>query len=98
MEDFRAVVEEIERRLGTEAARNMHCHFTKIEFTQRGERRHHVLEETEYGPDFEKLAEVIAEFKLRPVIICETPLLDVDARKMREILGRIETVNDLSQP
>ena len=98
VEDFRAVVEEIERRLGTEAARNMHCHFTKIEFTQRGERRHHVLEETEYGPDFEKLAEVIAEFKLRPVIICETPLLDVDARKMREILGRLETVNDLSQP
>src|SRR3972149_835510 len=36
--DFRGVVEEVERRLGTETARNVHCHFTTIEFTERGER------------------------------------------------------------
>jgi len=89
-EDFRAVVEDVERRLGTEAARNMHCHFTKIEFTHRGERRHHVLDEADYGPDFRFLAEVIAEFKLRPVVICETPLLDLDAVKMRDMLEDIE--------
>ena len=83
--DFRAVVEEAEKRLGTEAARDMHCHFSKIEFTLRGERRHHVLDEKAYGPDFGLLAEVIVDFKLRPVVICETPLLDVDARKMREM-------------
>jgi endonuclease IV len=35
------------------------------------------------------LAEVIAEFKLRPVIICETPVLDVDAVKMRDTLQKI---------
>lgn len=88
-QDFRAVVGEVERRLGTEAARNMHCHFTKIEFTHRGERCHHVLDEASFGPDFRLLAEVIEEFKMRPVIICETPLLDVDAVKMRRILGEI---------
>jgi deoxyribonuclease-4 len=82
--DFRAVVEEVERRLGTEAARTMHCHFSKIEYTDKGERRHHVLDEPRYGPDFEMLVKVIAEFKLRSVIICETPLLDVDAVKMRD--------------
>jgi deoxyribonuclease-4 len=85
-EDFRAVVEEVEKRLGTEAAKNMHCHFTKIEFTDRGERRHHTLDETKYGPDFRAFAEVIAEFGLHPVTICETPLLDIDAMKMRDIL------------
>jgi deoxyribonuclease-4 len=82
--DFRAVVEEVERRLGTEAARTMHCHFSKIEYTDKGERRHHVLDEPRYGPDFEMLVKVIAEFKMRSVIICETPLLDVDAVKMRD--------------
>jgi deoxyribonuclease-4 len=87
--DFRAVVEEVERRLGAEAARNMHCHFSKIEYTDKGERRHHVLDEARYGPDFEMLAEVIAEFNMRPVMICETPLLDVDAVKMRDICGKI---------
>jgi deoxyribonuclease-4 len=89
VEDFRAVVEEVERRLGTEAARNMHCHFSKIEYTDKGERRHHVLDEARYGPDFQMLAEVIAEFNMRPVMICETPLLDVDAVKMRDALREV---------
>ncbi|MEM3000364.1 MAG: TIM barrel protein [Candidatus Bathyarchaeia archaeon] len=88
-DDFRSVVEEIEKRLGTEAARNMHCHFSRIEYTAKGEKRHHVLDEKRYGPEFEMLAEVIAEFKMRPVIICETPLLDVDAMKMRAIFQNV---------
>lgn len=88
-DDFRAVVEEVERRLGAEAARNMHCHFSRIEYTAKGERRHHVLDEERYGPEFEMLAEVIADFKMQPVVICETPLLDVDARKMRAILQSV---------
>jgi deoxyribonuclease IV len=84
-EDFRGVIEEVERRLGTQITRNMHCHFSKIEFTDKGEKRHHVLAETRYGPDFQMLAKVLLEFKIRPVLICETPNLDVDALKMRDI-------------
>jgi deoxyribonuclease-4 len=85
-DDFRKVVETIEKRLGTEVARDMHCHFTKIEFTDKGERRHHTLEERRYGPDFAALAKIITEFKLRPVIISESPLLDIDAIRMRDTL------------
>jgi len=88
IEDFRKVVEKIENRLGTEAVKDMHCHFTKVEFTEKGEKRHHTLDEAEYGPDFTLLAKVIVEFKLRPVIISESPVLDVDAVKMRDILQR----------
>lgn len=89
--DFRAVAEKVERRLGTEALRSMHCHFSKIEFTHKGERRHHVLEEGNYGPEFQPLAEIIREFKMHPVIICETPFLDADAVRMRRIFD--QTVN-----
>jgi len=88
VEDFRKVVEEIERRLGTDAVKNMHCHFTKVEFTDKGERRHRTMDEEGYGPDFTLLAKVIAEFRLRPVIISESPVPDVDAIKMREILQK----------
>lgn len=85
-DDFRDVIVEIENRLGASAVKNMHCHFTKIEFTDKGEKRHHVLDEKDYGPDFELLASIIAEFKLNPVIISESPILDIDAIKMRDIL------------
>jgi len=85
---FRKVVEEIENRLGAEAVRDMHCHFTKVEFTDKGEKRHHIIDETDFGPDFTMLAKVIAEFKLKPVIISESPILDMDAIKMRDILKK----------
>jgi deoxyribonuclease-4 len=88
VDDFRQVVEEIEKRLGTEAAKGMHCHFAKIEFTDRGERRHHTMDEKDRGPDFAMLAKIIAEYKLKPVIISESPFLDVDAMKMRDIVQK----------
>jgi deoxyribonuclease-4 len=88
IDDFRKVTEEIEKRLGKEAIKNMHCHFTKVEFTDKGEKCHHVMDEAAYGPDFAILAKVIAEYKLNPVIISESPILDLDAIKMREILQK----------
>ena len=86
VDDFRAVAEKVEAKLGTEALRSMHCHFSKIEFSNQGEKRHHTLDEEHYGPEFRMLAEVIADFGLHPTIICETPILDVDARRMRDTL------------
>lgn len=88
-EDFRTVVEKIEEKLGTEALRNMHCHFSAIEFNNQGERQHHTLDEKRYGPDFRLLAEVIADFGMHPTMICESPILDVDARKMQATLKEI---------
>jgi deoxyribonuclease-4 len=96
VEDFREIVETVERRLGTEVARNMHCHFSKIEYTDRGERRHHVLEEPRFGPDFKMLAEVVADFRMRPVIIAETPIQDVDAIRMRNTLRETMDKNALA--
>lgn len=88
VDDFRKVIVEIENRLGTEAVKDMHCHFAKIEFTDKGEKRHHTMDEADYGPDFTMLAKVIAEFKLKPVIISESPILDADAIKMRDIVQK----------
>ena len=88
VDDFRKIVGIIENRLGTEAVKNMHCHFTKVEFTEKGEKCHHVLEEAAYGPDFSMLAKVIVEFDLKPVIISESPMLDLDAIKMRDMLKK----------
>ncbi len=94
VDDFREVVEKVEATLGADAAKNMHCHFTKIEFTRHGEKRHHTMEETSYGPDFELLAKIISEFRLKPVIISESPILDIDAARMRDILQKEWSTNN----
>ena len=89
VEDFRAIAEKVEEKLGTQALRSMHCHFSKIEFSSQGEKRHHTLDEEKYGPEFRMLAEVIVDFGLHPTVICETPILDVDARKMQATLKEV---------
>lgn len=86
--DFIRVIDQIEKRLGRDLAKNLHCHFSRMEFSARGEVRHHTLSETRYGPDFRVLAQVIVELGLKPVLICESPLIDVDAQKMRDILKK----------
>jgi deoxyribonuclease-4 len=97
IDDVRKAMDEIEKRLGSAALKNLHCHFSHIEFTEKGERRHHNLERVEYGPNFNFLATLIAERSLNPVIACETPNLDADALKLREIvLKQIRTWRNLS--
>jgi len=86
IDDMRRVMDEIEKRLGTEALKNLHCHFSRIEFTDKGERRHHNLDSVEYGPEFRFLARLVAERGLKPVITCETPNLDLDAQKLRDMV------------
>jgi len=85
--DFAKVFEQIEKRLGKDTAENLHCHFSRMEFSIHGEKRHHALDETRYGPDFKILAQVVVESGLKPVFICESPLIDIDAQKMRDILN-----------
>jgi len=86
VDDYRRIVEQIEERLGVEALRNLHCHFSKIEYSDTGERRHHTLDEPRYGPDFRLLAKIIIEFKMNPILISESPVQDLDAIKMRDML------------
>jgi len=86
LDDFRKALDTIEKRLGTDAMKNLHCHYTLVEFTGKGEKRHHIMDEVECGPPFEPLATLIAELGLTPVIISESPVLDVDAQKMRDIM------------
>jgi len=86
LDDFRKALDTIEKQLGTNALKNLHCHYTLVEFTAKGEKRHHIMDEVEYGPPFEPLASLIAELGLTPVIISESPILDVDSQKMREIV------------
>ena len=91
VEDMRRIAEKIEMELGTQALRGMHCHFSKIEFSAVGEKRHHNLDAESFGPDFSMLAEIILDFGMHPTVICETPLLDIDARKMQDSLREAQT-------
>jgi deoxyribonuclease-4 len=64
-------------------AKRPHCHFSGIEFTEKGERRHLPISSKE--PDFSILCKAIKKTGCDPTIICESPFLERDALLMREI-------------
>lgn len=70
--DFERLLLKIARRLGEEAVRLLHIHFSPIEFGRQGELRHRSLLDKGFGPDFELLAPLLVEYKLTPTIICES--------------------------
>jgi len=79
---YREILERIESRIGPH---HLHCHFTGIEYTDAGERKHHSLSEG-YGPPIEPLIEVLVDGGWDATIISETPMKDTDARKIKGII------------
>ena len=71
-DDYRRVFDKIALGCGDEVAKNLHCHFSKIQYTDAGEKKHLTFADNEYGPDFEPLVEAIAREGLTPTIICES--------------------------
>ena len=71
-DDYMRVFDKIDHILGSEVASNLHCHFSKIEWTGSGEKRHLTFEDDVYGPNFEPLIETIYKNNLSPTIICES--------------------------
>ena len=69
--DFEAVLDQAEQVLGIDRARDMHIHFSTIEFTAAGEKMHRTFSETKYGPRFELLGPLLRERKYRGTVICE---------------------------
>ncbi|MBE6538223.1 MAG: endonuclease IV [Ruminococcaceae bacterium] len=69
---YMRVFDRIGEELGDDVARNLHCHFSKIEYTSAGEKKHLTFSDDVFGPDFEGLAEAIVKYDLAPRIICES--------------------------
>lgn len=69
---FTAILDEVESRLGYDRMKVFHSHFSKIEYTDGGEKRHLTFEDQVFGPDFSPLAELIAKKNLSPVFVCES--------------------------
>jgi len=77
--------------LSGDIAQNIHCHFSKMEFSRTGEVRHHDLSDKGYYPQFELVARSMLEHGIvKPTFIAETSALDKDAIFMRDEFYRIK--------
>lgn len=70
--DYARMLDEIENALGHDRLCRMHIHFSKIEYTAGGEKRHLTFADEVYGPQFEPLMEELAKRAMSPSVICES--------------------------
>ena len=52
--------------------KHFHIHFSKIQYSDKGEVRHLTFEDDKYGPEFPPLAAALKKRNLEPVVICES--------------------------
>jgi deoxyribonuclease-4 len=84
--EFRATLEEIEKGLGKNGLENMHIHMSGINYGDKGEKNHLVLKESDFK--YEELMQAFKEFKLKGVVVCESPNIEEDALLMQKVYGR----------
>ncbi len=88
-DDYKRIFDKISTELCPEYADRLHCHFSKIEYTKGGEKKHLTFEDSQFGPDFEPLMKAIADLGVSPTIICESDgTMAEDALKMKNEYGK----------
>ena len=90
VDDYRRVFDKIATGVSDEAAKNLHCHFSKIEYTDAGEKRHLTFADDVFGPSYEPLVEAIIKEGVTPRIICESDgTQPEDAKAMKDLYERM---------
>jgi len=84
-DDYKLIFDTIENELGMERLKSFHSHFSKIEYTTGGEKRHLTFEDIVYGPDFEPVMELTAKRGCSPIFVCESDGTQAeDAKTMKD--------------
>lgn len=82
--DYENIFLKIKDKLGTDRLKSFHSHFSKIEYTTGGEKRHLTFEDTVYGPDYQPVIELTCKYGCNPVFICESAGTQAeDAKQMK---------------
>ncbi len=86
-EQFSEILSSVEERLGREALQRMHIHMSGIAYSDKGERYHLPLEESDFN--YRAVLKALKDFKARGVVISESPIIEKDALLMKEVYSSL---------
>ncbi|VVB67304.1 endonuclease 4 [Candidatus Norongarragalina meridionalis] len=82
---YGAALDSLEKALGKRALQTLHIHFSGIEFSEKGERRHLPVGKPAFAP----LGKALKERKCSGTVICESPLIEEDALRMQKAFNAL---------
>ena len=86
LQEFNSILEQVEK-IKKDAIKNMHIHVSGIEFGDKGEKHHLILEESKFN--YKDLMKSLKEFKVKGVLISESPNIEQDALLMKNYYEKI---------
>ncbi len=86
-EEFCSILEKIEKTLGKKGLENMHIHITGIEYGPKGEKHHLTLKESDLK--YQELLKALKDFKVKGVVISESPNIEEDALMMKKVYDNL---------
>lgn len=88
--DFEKIFTDMRDALGSDRLKSFHSHFSKIEYSQGGEKRHLTFEDTVYGPNFEPVMDLTIKYGCSPIFICESAGTQAeDAKSMKDYYQKV---------
>lgn len=87
--EWARIVEAYGNALGDTALRNLHIHLSGIEYSEKGEQNHLPLGEADL--DLDAILRVLSDYNCSGRILCESPILEEDALKIKEAWEELTT-------
>jgi len=85
-EEWQKMLNLVEKRLGKLALNNMHIHLSGINYSEKGERNHLILEESDLK--WRELLNTLKEYNVKGVLVCESPNIEQDALMMKKYYNK----------
>lgn len=81
--EFDRILRKIERKLGTDAMKNMHIHISGVEYNSKGELKHVNLDESDFR--YEDWVLALKDYGVEGMVICESPIQERDALMLKNL-------------
>lgn len=86
-DEFCAIFDTIGTELGNYALNNFHAHIAGIEYSEKGEKKHLLLEESDMN--YKDLLKAFKKFDVKGVVVCESPIMEKDAVILKEFYNSL---------
>lgn len=82
-DEFCAILAKIEKALGREGLDNMHIQVAGIEYSEKGERNHLSLDDSDLN--YKDMLRAWKDFKIKGVVIAESPIIEKDSLLLQKL-------------
>jgi len=85
--EFYSELEKSEKILGKDFLKNLHCHVSGIAYSEKGEKNHLILADSDFK--YKELLKALKDFDCKGLIVCESPNIEEDALLLKKTFEEI---------